>query len=123
MSNNETSRDAVYFLCMAAKERRIDVVQFFIEKGLDKNASDNNGRTALLCAAENGHMDIVQLLVEQGVDKDKTNNNGASPLFITEKRPQGLYYLMTFYVVVMTFYVVVVTVMVTLLVTSSITMP
>ena len=62
MLDNGTARDVFR---LAAQVGRVDVVQYLLEKGLNKDAADGNGWTALNCATFNGHMNVVQLLVEQ----------------------------------------------------------
>jgi hypothetical protein len=44
------------------------IVQLFLWAGMDPNASDEMGRTALMKAAGNGHMDAVTALLEAGAD-------------------------------------------------------
>ena len=75
MLDNGTARDV---LRLAAKEGRVDVVHFLIEKGLNIDAADGDRWTALLNAACKGNLDVVQYLVEHGADKEKTMNEGAS---------------------------------------------
>ena len=79
MLANKSASDV---LRLAAKEGRIDVVQFLIERGVIKNDTDGEGKTALYLAAENDHLPVVQYLVEQGGNKDKAKNDGTSPLYI-----------------------------------------
>ena len=56
------------FLC-AAKEGRIQSVRKLLEMGVDVNATDEFGRTALIMASANGHTDvIVELLKHDQVD-------------------------------------------------------
>lgn len=56
---------------LKGRYRNIELVKFLIENGIDINAQDNSGRTALMYAAENGFDDIVKLLID-GV-KSKTH--------------------------------------------------
>ena len=57
-----------------------------IENGADKDASDNDGFTALICAAHKGHTDYVRLLVDGGADKDAANSDGGTALIWAARR-------------------------------------
>jgi ankyrin repeat protein len=50
----------------AASEGHTDIVRALIDAGVDVNAKDNYGPTALEVAALNGHTDIVDLLKSAG---------------------------------------------------------
>ena len=86
------NKSASAVLRLAAKEGRIDVVQYLIERGVIKDDEDEVGRTALYLAAENNNLPVVKYLNEQGADKGKAMNDGTSPLFIAAEataRPLG----------------------------------
>ena len=76
MLANKSASDV---LRLAAKEGRIDVVQYLIERGVIKDGADDYGKTAMYLAAENDHLIVVQYLNEQGADKDKVRNDDTSP--------------------------------------------
>ena len=44
-----------------------EVVELLIEKGIDINQTNKDGRNALHLATERGHKEIVQLLIEKGI--------------------------------------------------------
>ena len=46
----------------------------------DLNATDQDGRTALMCATKIGHDAIVKVLLEEGVDPDISDPSGRTPL-------------------------------------------
>ena len=66
----------------AAKKGHLEMVQYLVELGVDKDKAGNDGWTALLVAAGNGHLVVVQYLLQQGADKEKANNDCASPFYI-----------------------------------------
>ncbi|KAK6126550.1 hypothetical protein DH2020_039718 [Rehmannia glutinosa] len=55
-----------------------------IEKGIDVNAKDVDGYTALHCAVESGQADLIELLVKKGVDLEARTNKGVTALQIAE---------------------------------------
>ncbi|CAK8994192.1 unnamed protein product [Durusdinium trenchii] len=57
-------------LVLAASCGHLEVVRLLLEAGVDKDAADTDGWTALHIAAENGHSEVVRLLLEAGADKD-----------------------------------------------------
>jgi len=44
----------------------LGVVKFLIDKGLDVNAEDQDGRTVLMYAAKEGNFEAVKFLAEKG---------------------------------------------------------
>jgi uncharacterized protein len=66
----------------AAAMNRLEMVQYFVGLGYDKEVGGRNGAPVLYAAAQEGHIAMVQYLVEQGADKNKAINNGATPLYI-----------------------------------------
>ena len=50
--------------------------------GVDVNARDNDGGTALAHASWFGHMDTVKLLLDKGADVNAKKNDGATPLLL-----------------------------------------
>jgi ankyrin repeat protein len=49
-------------LAIAAASNRPEVVQLLLDKGVDIEAKNADGKTAAMLAAENGHTGIVELL-------------------------------------------------------------
>jgi len=58
----------------------IETIDIMIEQGLDVNATDGRGRTALHGAALHGFDDVVLALVERGANLRIEDNDGYSPL-------------------------------------------
>ncbi len=58
----------------------IDAIDLLLEKGLDINATDSRGRTALHGAALQGFDDIVAALAERGADLTVADEDGHTPL-------------------------------------------
>lgn len=61
-----------------SEQARLEAVQYCIELGLDVNASDTTGLTALIGAANRGSNDTIRLLVANGADlhaKDKSGRD------------------------------------------------
>lgn len=72
-ADNRKIQTEVLSLIDAAKDDDIDKLQDLIELGVDVNAVDEHGKTALIEAAYNGHIDAVKLLINNGanVNADK----------------------------------------------------
>jgi ankyrin repeat protein len=47
-------------LCLAAELNRLDIVQFLLERGADKDHATHDGLTPLHFAAKNGHFRMVK---------------------------------------------------------------
>ena len=55
------------------------------EPGIDVNARNNDGETALIRAVENGNIDISKMLVEAGADVNVRNNDGNTALILASR--------------------------------------
>jgi len=63
-------------------DRCVKILKMLIESGVDINARDNEGKTALMHAAERGHVKKAKLLIESGANLDeKDNDNKKTALF------------------------------------------
>lgn len=62
----------------AASKGQLDVVRQLIEKGVDANVKDENGKTALMYAIKGGHADTVRFFLKGG-DMKKADNYGINP--------------------------------------------
>ena len=66
---NEDKESPEEALIYAIKANAFDVVEFLIGKGVDINAKDDNGKTALECARLNENEEIMKLLKENGAEE------------------------------------------------------
>src|SRR4051812_33942110 len=80
------SQNSIAELMKAAWEGNTGQAQALIHDGIDVNARDAFGRTALLIAASQGHTYIVQVLLEQGADPGVKDNVGTTALIAAEAR-------------------------------------
>ena len=64
----------------AARHGALAVVRLFVQAGMDVNAADEYGWTALYFAAWKGHLDVVEFLVGAGADLAATTNFGDTAL-------------------------------------------
>jgi hypothetical protein len=74
-----TASDAEDFFS-AALSGDVTEVKRLLKRGVDVNARQEQGATALLLAVSNGHRDVVELLVEAGVDVDAQDGMGRSAI-------------------------------------------
>jgi ankyrin repeat protein len=66
----------------AALHNQVLLVDFFLQEGHDKNATNALGSTPVLVAAEKGHGAVVDLLAEQGADVNKPKDGNATPVYM-----------------------------------------
>ena len=76
----------------AAKNGNYEIVKSLMFEGVDVNAKDSDGWTALMYAAQQGHVEIVNLLLKKGADISLKNNDGntADELAYDHKFEQAL---------------------------------
>jgi ankyrin repeat protein len=79
-----TGDDGAAMLRAAAGGGSAAIVGILVGRGLDANARDRYGRTALHYAAENGRTEAVRLLLERGAQPDVRSLAGVSPLNAAE---------------------------------------
>jgi uncharacterized protein len=66
----------------AIRQGDVEAVRDHLRSGVDINALDRHGQTALMLAAHHGHGEIVELLVEQGADLNVTAKYTLSALML-----------------------------------------
>jgi ankyrin repeat protein len=76
----EVGRVSTQEFFRAVKDGDTAEVQGLIEAGVDVNAMDKNGNTALMCALYIGHTEIVELLISKGADVNAQNDYGYTAL-------------------------------------------
>jgi uncharacterized protein len=64
----EGAKQGELAMIRAARGERADVVRLLLGRGIEVNASDHTGRTALHYAAERGAQRVAQVLVDAGAD-------------------------------------------------------
>ena len=69
--------------------RTLEAVKLVVDLGLDVNASDDGGDTALFGAVSKGFTTVVQLLVDRGAKLNVTNKRGQTLLSLTVPRTTG----------------------------------
>ncbi|EAX87669.1 sex-determining protein, putative [Trichomonas vaginalis G3] len=73
-SNGETP------LFIASQKGHLEVVEYLISIGANKEAKNKDGYTPLICASENGRLEVVKYLISAGADKEAKNNDGETAL-------------------------------------------
>jgi len=66
----------------AAERGDAAMLSRLIDQGLDIDALDRYGQTALMLVAQNGHLEAAQLLVNAGADRDHTAKYHLSALML-----------------------------------------
>jgi ankyrin repeat protein len=65
-----------------AKEGDCNNVHLFLKAGMNPDAKDSNGQTALMLAASNGRAEVVERLIDRGADMEKKTEKGNTPLIL-----------------------------------------
>jgi ankyrin repeat protein len=60
----------------AAGQGDLEMLGLFLQAGMDRNAQDGRGYTALIQASENGRKDVVRALLQEGVKTDFQTKDG-----------------------------------------------
>ena len=85
-------------LIEATKENDIEAVKFFIEAGVDVDATDDKkGETALMQAGHWGHVEIVEFLIGVGADVNAKDNKGRTALIYTSAETYAESFQLTFF--------------------------
>jgi hypothetical protein len=72
-----------------AKQGKTDRVEALLKAGADLEASDKDGRTALMLAAQYGRADTVRLLLAKGAKADARDKRGWNAYMLTLLAPSG----------------------------------
>jgi hypothetical protein len=68
----------------AARAGDLAAMQKLLARGVDVNAKDKDGGTALMAASAQGHLDVVQALLENGADVKAKGSNGTTALSVAK---------------------------------------
>lgn len=71
---NRAGANAILLLASHSKDG--EIFKYFIEKGLDVNATDNKGNNFLFYAAKRGNIDLIKKYVNEGFDYKTLNSDG-----------------------------------------------
>jgi ankyrin repeat protein len=58
----------------SALDGELEKVKMLLKQGVDSNAADEEGRTALMLASYNGHSEIVLVLLDDGAEIDRRDS-------------------------------------------------
>jgi ankyrin repeat protein len=73
---------------LAAAANCGEVLDFLIERGVDVDATDDKGMTALMAAGAEGYVPIVQTLLAHGADLERTNKDKQNAWLMAAMRNQ-----------------------------------
>ena len=69
-------------MTIAAFNGKKDVVEYFLKKGVNVDAKDQDGNTALIKASINNQLEIVKYLIKNGADVNIKNNDAITALMV-----------------------------------------
>jgi len=72
-------------MCSAAAKGSVEAIAELHDEGMDVNAVDYDGRSALHIAASNGHLELVQWLIQQKVNISLRDNFGLTGMAEAER--------------------------------------
>lgn len=76
------------FLCLAAQRNDLDAMMELLKYGVDINATNHQGLTALHVAIMQERPEIVKFLLQNGADIDKPDTEGQTPRTLIETNQQ-----------------------------------
>ncbi len=83
MDINERDSSGTPFLCYAARNGKIDMVQWLLENGADIDAvSNDRGYSAVMDAVWKSNVQIVELLVNKGANLNFVSRDGQTALIL-----------------------------------------
>ncbi len=96
LNPNGTTKDGTTALqTLASRSKDLDIITYFIEKGNDVNAVDENGNNAFINAASRNNIEVLQLLKKHLKDINAVNKKGQSALTLAVEHnsPEVVKYL------------------------------
>jgi hypothetical protein len=78
------NRDGDTTLIMAARERSTSMVRLLLDHGSDVNATNDNGRTALMEASLWGRLETTETLLSRGADRHMRDNRKMTALNLAQ---------------------------------------
>jgi ankyrin repeat protein len=73
----------------SAEKGDLKAVELFLAAGIDVNAQNASGLTALMAAAKNGRMEVVTKLLDQKVNVDAQSKQGVTALMLAAENNQS----------------------------------
>lgn len=86
MDNVKTNKANSALFFFHADRGNVDGIRAELDAGVDVNARDSRGNTALLYAAELGNLEMASLLLNRGVDATARDHEGNSALMVASER-------------------------------------
>ena len=89
-SDKNAPLDATGQLMSAAQSGDLETIKLLLKNGVEINAKDNAGYTALTWAAVEGQTNVVKLLLDKGADFNAKDTKGFTTLMIASEQGQTI---------------------------------
>lgn len=76
-------------LIAAPRVKNLDLIDYFISKGLDINATDVNGNGVFSYAAQGGNIDVLKALVDRGVSTKENSKTKENAILFASRGGRG----------------------------------
>ncbi|MCG6191159.1 ankyrin repeat domain-containing protein [Maribellus maritimus] len=87
---NEKDHDGRNVLLVAApRVKNLDLIDYFISKGLSLNATDDHGNGIFNIAAQGGNIEVLKALVARGVSTDKNPGTNENAILFASRGGRG----------------------------------
>lgn len=93
----KTPQGANALLLIASKLTDFKMLNYFTAKGLDINATDNNGNGIFNYTAQKDNRTMLELLIKKGIPYKNLNNKGGNAMLFATKGSRGGYNSLTYF--------------------------
>lgn len=86
-STTRSGANVLHILAASIKDK--NMIDYFVEKGLDIHSRDDEGNGMFNYAAKGGNIELMEHLIKMGLDYKKLNSKGENALFFATQGSRG----------------------------------